>query len=81
MKITEYSIPSEKIQNNITVACVSDLHARDPHKIIEALKQMSPDLILLAGDIFEVANPYMSKRNEHAFRFLNCIKDICPVFY
>ena len=81
MKITEYSISSEKIKGNITIACVSDLHARPADKVTKSLRSLSPDLILLAGDIFEVANKYMSKRNENSFRFIESIVEIAPVYY
>lgn len=81
MKITKYPIISDKISKSISVACVADVHARNPRRIIETLKKMKPDLILLAGDIFEVANNYMEKRNKNSAFFLESIKDIAPVFY
>ena len=81
MKITQYTLESTKITNQISIACVSDLHGRDPHKVISALTKMSPDLILLAGDIFEVANIYMEKRNENSINFIREIKNIAPVYY
>ena len=81
MKITQYTIKSDKIGEKISIACVADLHARDPRKTVEALKKADPDLILLAGDIFEVANRYMAKRNKNSKLFLESIKDIAPIFY
>lgn len=81
MKITEYTINSPKIKGHLTVACVSDLHARPADKIIAALKAFAPDLILLAGDILEVANEYMEKRNLNSFKFLEEATKIAPVYY
>ncbi len=81
MKITKYTVETEKINTPLSLACVSDLHGRDPRKVIEALRSMRPDLILLAGDIFEVANEYMEKRNINAMKFIEAIKDIAPIYY
>ncbi len=81
MKITEYQIPTSKAVGNITVACVSDLHARKYGKVIATLKQIEPELILLAGDILEVSNEYMRKRNKYALDFLSEISSLCPIYY
>lgn len=81
MKITKYTVETEKINTPLSLACISDLHGRDPRKVIEALKSMKPDLILLTGDIFEVANEYMEKRNFNAMKFIEAIKDIAPIYY
>lgn len=81
MKITDYNVKSNKIDESISIACVADLHARDPRRVISILKKMKPDLVLLAGDIFEVANEYMEKRNRNSAFFIENIKDIAPIFY
>ena len=81
MKITDYTINTEKKGIDITVACVSDLHARPCRKVISALKSMHPDVILLAGDIFEIISPYMTERNQNAYEFLRECILIAPVFY
>ena len=81
MKITKYSINTKKIKGNIKIACVSDLHGRPSKKVIAALQSVSPDIILLAGDIFEVANKYMEERNANSFDFLAKAIKIAPVYY
>lgn len=81
MKITKYAISTNKIKTPIKIACVSDLHGRRSKRIIPAIKKMSPDLILLAGDIFEVANKSMEKRNANSFAFLREALKISPVYY
>ncbi len=81
MKITKYNISSDKITRNMRVACVSDLHAHSPKKVIAALKSVSPDYILLAGDIFEVANQFMEERNANSFAFLKSALEIAPIYY
>lgn len=81
MKITQYSIKSKNISDGLTVACVTDLHGRKSKDIVPALRSISPDIILLAGDIFEVATRYMEKRNVNAFQFLADALEIAPVYY
>ena len=81
MKITNYTINTDKKGIDITVACVSDLHARPCKKVISALKSIHPDVILLSGDIFEIITPYMSDRNQNAYEFANECVSIAPVFY
>ncbi len=81
MKITEYQIHTSKSVGNTMVACVSDLHSRKYGKVLESLKHMKPELILLAGDILEVSNEYMFERNKYALGFLSEVSVMCPVFY
>lgn len=81
MKITEYSIKTNKINKELCIATVSDLHARDPKRVLSALRDMSPDMILLPGDILEVANDYMAKRNQNAILFFSEAVKIAPSYY
>ena len=81
MKITNYSILTDKEGIDLKLAVVSDLHARPYKKAVKALKQISPDIILLPGDIVEIAAEYMSKRNENAMEFLKECIDIAPTYY
>lgn len=81
MKITKYQINTPKINKSLNIACVSDLHARKSDAIVKALKRISPDMILLAGDIIEVSNEFMRERNKNAMRFLEEISSIAPIYY
>ena len=81
MQITDYTINTQKKGIDLTVACVSDLHARPCKKVISALKSICPDVILLAGDIFEIISPSMSDRNKNALEFVKSCVSIAPVFY
>ncbi len=81
MKVTKYSIKTSKIKKSINIACVSDVHARKYDRVIMALNLVGPDMILLAGDILEVSNGYMFKRNEVALEFLKKVSCIAPVYY
>ena len=81
MRITQYDINTSKIENKISIACVSDLHGRKYEKVIDALIKTNADIILLAGDILEVSNSFMSKRNANAVAFLEQAVKIAPVYY
>ncbi len=81
MKITEYDIKTAKQIKSITIACVSDLHARKFKRVIDSLKCIEPNIILLAGDILEVSNEYMQKRNECALEFLRQAAQIATTYY
>lgn len=81
MKITDYIINTDKNGIDITAACVSDLHARPCKKVIATLKSIHPDVILLAGDIFEIISPSMSDRNQNAYEFVRECISIAPTFY
>ena len=81
MKISKYDITTEKEGVNIKLACVSDLHARPYDKVISALKAISPDAILLPGDIVEIAAEHMDKRNQNGLMFLKEAARIATCYY
>lgn len=81
MKITKYEILTEKKGTDKKFAVVSDLHARPYRAVIDALKSVSPDAILLPGDIVEIAVDYMEKRNKYALEFLREAAAIAPTYY
>lgn len=81
MKITKYQINTPKVNTSLNIACVSDVHGRKSDAVVDALVELSPDVILLAGDIVEVSNDFMKQRNENAMRFLERIAGIAPIYY
>lgn len=80
MKITKYKLETEK-DVNLRLAVVSDLHSRPYEKVLEAIKTISPDMILLPGDIVEIAAGYMDKRNQNGLKFLEEAAKIAPCYY
>ena len=48
--ITEYSVSSEKLNNDMKVAHLSDMHSKPFHKVIEKLTEIRPDAIMITGD-------------------------------
>ena len=81
MKINKYSVATEKFTGAVTFAVVSDLHARPHDKVLEAVKSIAPDAILLPGDIVEIAAEYMDKRNQYGLKFLQEAAKIAPTYY
>lgn len=81
MKITRYQIQTYKPSIDLRIACVADLHGRACSKVLRALCELSPDLILLPGDIMEISAEYMSKRNQNAFDFFEAASKIAPCYY
>jgi predicted MPP superfamily phosphohydrolase len=81
LKITKYDLVTDKKGINIKLACVSDLHARPYEKVLNALKTISPDAILLPGDIVEISVDYLSERNQKGLEFLEKCARLAPTYY
>ena len=81
MKIKKYTVYTDKKGIDLRFACVSDLHARPFHKALEAVKKIEPDVILLPGDIVEIAAEYMNERNQNGLNFLSEAAKIAPCYY
>jgi len=67
-------------QNSITIALISDLHStifgKDQTILIEKIKSVNPDLIILSGDIFDDVVPMTGTQ-----LLLKGISGIAPVYY
>lgn len=81
MKISKYKILTDKKGITAKFAVVSDLHARPYKSVLRALQKISPDVILLPGDIVEISAAYMDKRNQNGLRFLEEAVKIAPCYY
>ncbi len=81
MKISKYLLYTDKSGVDLHIAVVADLHSRPYSTVVQALKIIKPDIILLAGDILEIAAPYMRTRNKNGFEFLREALLIAPVYY
>lgn len=51
--LTKYTIPLPCLSAPLKAALITDLHEHDPEAIISLLRETRPDLIFMAGDIFE----------------------------
>lgn len=57
LQVTYYTIDTDKIQQSIRFAVITDLHSssygKDMNTLIHAVQQEQPDCVLLVGDIFD----------------------------
>ncbi len=81
MKLTEYSITSNKFSTKYVFALISDLHGDSPAEIIKILDAMQPDVILAPGDIFEPLNGTNEDVNKAGFELLSAAAKIAPTFF
>ena len=75
--LTEYEIQSEKIKSNIRIAQLSDMHSKPFHKVVEKLKIIKPDMIMITGDFINDHGKNKEKMLEIGKELLS----ISPVFY
>jgi predicted MPP superfamily phosphohydrolase len=80
LKIQHYEIESDKVENRVRIALVTDLHSckygKDQKKLIDALEKQNPDLVLLGGDIFDD-----KIEPENTKKFISAIADKYPCYY
>ena len=81
MKITEYTLKTGRFRRPLCLALVSDLHGSDPTAPLQALRQASPDYILMPGDIFEHLDGTEERGFENGLELLREAAKICPTFY
>ena len=69
LRIVRYEVKAEGLSRPIRIALVTDLHAcaygREQRRLLDAVDEQAPDLILLGGDIFDDRLP-----DDHAVVFL-----------
>ncbi len=72
LKTIVYHMESDKVNANIRIALVTDLHAcrygKNQHTLTDAIDRQNPDLVLLGGDIFDDRISY--DRAETTIRYL-----------
>ena len=75
--INTYDIASEKIHEQKKICVIGDLHSKNFSTLVNQISEQKPDLILMAGDIFDASdtelNPTLSVIREMA--------GICPVYF
>ena len=80
LRIVRYEVKAEGLSRPIRIALVTDLHAcaygRDQRKLLDAVEEQAPDILLLGGDIFDDKLP-----DEKAAVFLREIGGKYPCFY
>ena len=80
-EVTFYHLPSDKIEERIRVAGLSDLHnwtfGKDNEKLIGKIRELEPDIILIAGDMMTMGNDDISVPVSLCER----LTEIAPVYY
>lgn len=81
IEISFYTKKSSKIDENMRIVLISDLHlrefGRDNQKLLDKIKALEPDMIAVAGDLTISGNP----NYEPALALLRNLKPIAPVYY
>ena len=72
---TEYTFRSDKIERALRLAVASDLHSAPFDDVLEDFSRC--DAVLIPGDLVDRHR----RNNENAFRFLEVVPEIVPVFY
>ena len=82
--VRRYSVPTTASlhdSSDITLVCISDLHntnyGRNDEKLLDKVRDIHPEAILLCGDIMDGLHPNIKK----AVSFISSCSDISPVFY
>ena len=80
LRIIRYEVKAEGLSHPIRIVLVTDLHAcaygRDQRKLLDAVEEQAPDILLLGGDIFDDKLP-----DEKAAVFLREISRKYPCYY
>lgn len=75
--LTKYTVESDKIINEATVVHLSDLHSKPFKNVLNNLKSINPDLIMITGD-------YINDRGKNKNKMLSFgqqLTTIAPVIY
>jgi len=80
LRITNYTIKSDKVKEDIKIVQISDLHAtgygEKQSVLIDEIKQQEPDLIFITGDIMDEDSSI-----ENVGYLLSGIKNLAPIYY
>jgi len=62
LKVVSYTIKTDKVDEKIRIALLTDLHGctygKNQKRLIQAVEKENPDVVLLGGDIFDDEVPY-----------------------
>ena len=80
LSYSSYQIPSDKIDTQIRILQLTDLHnsefGEDNQELIDRIASQSPDLILLTGDLLNSGEPV----TEIATNLISALCEIAPVY-
>ncbi len=80
LKTVFYTIESEKVNEPVRLALITDLHAdkygKNQSTLVEAVKEQKPDVVLFSGDIFDDEKGY-----ENAELTIKRLAESYPCYY
>ncbi len=80
LKIRSYNIDSNKINQTVKIALLTDLHSckygKNQKNLITAIDNQAPDIVLLGGDICDDVIP-----NDNTELLLSAIANKYPIYY
>ncbi len=80
MKVVNYKLETEKINESFIIAHISDLHSeyygKNQKRLIDKIDSVNPDVILITGDLFD-----RKKSHENSKLFIQNIKGRYPIYY
>lgn len=81
LEVTQFQTTSEKIDGQVRLVILADLHnhefGKNNQKLIEKVAKQEPDLILMAGDILDMA----AEDDSVAVHLVEKLSIIAPVYY
>ncbi len=81
-RVTHTTLTSPKIQNNVRLALLSDLHGAsfgpDNSFLVNAIRREQPDLVLALGDLYSSDRPW---GKETALRLMRQLAEEFPVYF
>lgn len=78
---SEYTVKSDRVNSEIKIAVISDLHSmdfsNDNKAVVEKIREGKPDLIAVVGDMIDEK----SESCENTLNVLEPLPDIAPTYY
>lgn len=82
LSVTTQTISNEKIQSEVTIVHLTDLHGatfgKDNADLVAKVRQQQPDLIAVTGDMYTHGD---NKGRQTALSLMEQLTDIAPVYY
>lgn len=75
--ISTLEISSEKIHHERTICVLGDLHSKHFSSLVQKVQEENPDIILMAGDIFDASDT----EQTYIFETIQEMVNICDVYY
>ncbi len=77
IKLTEQTIYSEKVDSDIKIAVISDLHGDDNSKTASLIAEQNPDLIFVLGDMY---TQYRYEQIDTAIRLIEALSKVAETY-